>query len=89
MPPPQQSKLAYDTPGRIAFRKWLQDNGVSYSKAAARLRVTKAAVGNWCAGSHRPDTVYRKVIEQWTGIERSMWLTDPESELAQRLIDSL
>lgn len=79
----------FDTPGRVAFRAWLKEHSITYEEAASKLEVTVSAVGNWCAGSHRPDLVLRKVIEVWTGISRGLWLTEAESERIQSLLNRL
>lgn len=79
----------YDTPGRLALKRFLKKNSITYAEAAAYLNVSTSAVGNWCAGTRRPDKVSRSVLQHWAGIDAAYWLTDKESELCQEIIESL
>ena len=70
--------LRYDTKGRVEFKAWLKNHGITHREIAELLGIDAKKIACWNAGTMTPGYPDREAIERLTHIPILSWLTEKE-----------
>ena len=74
--------------GAELLRRWLDEQNLSQTEAAAVLGVTQPAVSQWTRGVSRPDPHLRRAIAAITAIPETSWETADERAQVERAVNA-
>ena len=75
--------VRYDTKGRVEFKAWLKNHGITHREIAELLGIDSKKIACWNTGSMTPGYPDREAIERLTHIPMLKWLTEEELRARQ------